>query len=438
MAPSALYEIDKMQNIFFWIILISLIADYALDVIVNILNLRALKLTIPPALEGIYDAEAYRKSQEYTRISTRFELIAGTISLSLTLIFWLAGGFNYVDSLIRGLGSGNVVSGIIFIGTLVLLNGLVSLPFNIYHTFVIEGRFGFNRTTPGTFISDLLKGMLLAVVLGAPLIAGFILLFESLGSIAWVYCFAGVVLFTIVLQYISPVVIMPLFNKFTPLADEKLKNAIIEYTQSVGYRVGGIFVMNGSKRSTRANAFFTGFGRYKRIAIFDTLMKQLDIPETVAVLAHEIGHYKYKHILIGMFLSIIQTGVILYLLTFFIYSPGLYQAFGMENQSLYAGLVFFGLLFTPLEMVISIVSGLISRRDETQADRFAAMTAPDPEAMVTALEKLSVNNLTNLTPHPLYVFLTYSHPPLLTRIQTIRLAEKKRKESEIKVEARRS
>jgi STE24 endopeptidase len=427
-----------MQNAFFWVILISLLANYALDVTVNILNLRALRLSIPPSLEGIYDAEAYRKSQEYTRINTRFELIAGTVHLSLILAFWFTGGFNYLDGLIRGFGFPPVINGLLYIGTLALLNGLVMLPFNIYHTFVIEGRFGFNRTTPGTYVSDLFKGAVLAVLLGAPLIAGFIMLFEYFGQIAWFYCFIGVVLFIIAVQYVTPVLIMPLFNKFTPLTDEKLKNAIMDYAHSVGYRVGGIFVMNGSKRSTRGNAFFTGFGRYKRIAIFDTLMGQLAVPELVAVLAHEIGHYKYKHVLIGMLLSIIQTGLILYLLSFFIYSPGLYQSFGMDTPSLYAGLVFFSLLFTPLEMVLSVISEAISRRDETQADRFAAVTVPEPEALVTALEKLTVNNLTNLTPHPLYVFLTYSHPPLMTRIRTIREAEKKRKENAESVPAGRS
>jgi STE24 endopeptidase len=418
-----------MQNIFFWIILISLLADYALDFIANIMNFRALRLSPPPSLEGLYKAEEYRKSQEYTRVNTRFGLIAGTIELALTLAFWFAGGFDYVDRIIRPFGLPFVINGLLYIASLALLNELVALPFNIYHTFVIEGRFGFNRTTPGTYIADLLKGLALGVLLGAPLVTGFILLFSYFGPIAWIFCFAGVVILTIVVQYLSPVVIMPLFNKFTPLSNEELKNAITDYARSVGYKVGGIYIMNGSKRSTRANAFFTGFGKTKRIALFDTLTEQLAVTEIVAVLAHEVGHYKYRHVLIGLLLSIVQMGLILFLLSFFIYNPGLYQAFGMATPSIYAGLMFFSLLFTPLQMALSVIAGIISRREESQADRFAALTSQDPETLVTGLEKLSVNNLTNLTPAPFYVFLTYAHPPLLTRINNIRRTAAHRREN---------
>jgi len=407
------------MDIFFWVILLSLLIEYGLDVTANILNLRALRLEPPPALSGLYNADEYRKSQEYTRVSTRFGLIASAFHLILILAFWFAGGFNYLDRIIRGFELPLIVNGLLYIGALALLYGLVMLPFNIYHTFVIEGRFGFNRTTPPTYISDLLKGLFLSVILGTPLIAGFLLLFNSLGSTAWLYCFIAVTLFTIAVQYVSPVLIMPLFNKFTPLKNEELKGAILSYARSVGYRVGSIFVMNGSKRSNRANAFFTGFGVTKRIALFDTLTQQLTVPEIVAVLAHEIGHYKYKHVIIGMALSIIQTGLILYLLSIFIYSTGLYRAFGMDAPSLYAGLVFMSLLFTPVEMVLSVILEIISRRDEAQADNFAAMTIKNPEDMAQALKKLSVNNLTNLTPAPFFVFLNYSHPPLLERINNI-------------------
>ncbi len=424
-----------MLNVFFWIILLSMLADYALDLVANIRNLRALRLEPPPELAGLYDADKYRKSQEYTRINTRFGLIAGTAHLAVVLAFWFAGGFAYLDRIVSGLGYPFIVNGLLYIGILVALNGLISLPFGIYHTFVIEQRFGFNRMTPGTYVSDLAKGLFLGILLGAPVIAGFLLLFDYFGQTAWIYSFIGLVVFTLAVQYVTPVLIMPLFNKFTPLQNEGLKKAIMDYAASVGYRVGHIFVMNGSKRSTRANAFFTGFGRYKRIALFDTLIEQLTTAEIVGVLAHEIGHYKFKHVFIGMALSVVQTGILLFLLSVFLYSPGLYQAFGMDTMPIYAGLVFFSLLFTPLEMVFSVVSEVISRRDESQADRFAAMTAPEPEGLVTALKKLSINNLSNLTPDPFYVFLTYSHPPLLTRINNIRRAEAARKSKADRVPA---
>ena len=421
-----------MTNLFFWIILLSLLAEYALDVAANVLNLRALKLEPPTALAGLYNPDEYRKSQEYTRVNTRFGLFAATFQLNLTMVFWFAGGFNYLNQVILSFEVPFVANGLLYTGAIALLYGFIMLPFNIYHTFVIEERFGFNRTTPVTYVSDLFKGLALSVVLGAPLIAGFLLLFAYLGRIAWLYCFAAVALFTIGVQYLAPILIMPLFNKFTPLENQELKQAIIEYAHSVGYRVGGIFVMNGSKRSIRANAFFTGFGATKRIALFDTLIEQITISEIVAVLAHEIGHYKYNHTLIGLALSIIETGIVLFLLSLFIYSPGLYTAFGLDALSLYAGLVFFGLLFTPVEMALSFISEVISRRDETQADRFAAMTVKNPEDMSNALKKLSVNNLTNLTPSPFFVFLNYSHPTLLERINTIHGVEAERKAKEEK------
>ena len=306
-----------------------------------------------------------------------------------------------------------------YIGILLLASEILMLPFSIYATFVIEERFGFNRTTPRTFFLDRVKGLALGLLLGAPLLAGILALFEFAGSYAWIYCWIVVILFSLVVQYIAPTWIMPLFNKFTPMEQGELKDAILGYASSVNFPVKNVLVMDGSRRSVKSNAFFTGFGRNKRIALFDTLIEKHSVSELVAVLAHEIGHYKKKHILQGMIIAVLHTGVILFVLSLLLDSPGLYQAFYMVEPSIYSGLIFFSLLYTPIEMVLSLVMQMISRRHEYEADRFAATTIDEPNSLVDALKRLHATNLSNLTPHPFYVFLNYSHPTLLQRVQTI-------------------
>jgi STE24 endopeptidase len=264
-----------------------------------------------------------------------------------------------------------------------------------------------------------MKGFSLIFILGGPLIASILALFQYAGSYAWLYCWAAVVLFSLVMQYVAPTWIMPLFNKFTPMESGELKDTILKYASLVNFPIKNVFIMDGSKRSSKSNAFFTGFGRNKRIALFDTLIAQHTTLEMVAVLAHEIGHYKKKHILKGTVISIIHTGVIFFLLSLFLGSQDLYQAFYMEQESIYTGLLFFSLLYTPIELVLSVVMQMFSRKNEYQADRFAAETIDDPHSLIDALKKLSATNLSNLTPHPFYVFLNYSHPPLLHRIRAI-------------------
>ncbi len=408
-----------MTNTFFIVILAAVILDFALDMVTNILNLKSLKLEPPPALAGVYKPEEYRRSQEYTRVATRFDFISSSFNLVVLLYFWFTGGFNWLDHLVRGWGFVPLVSGLFYIAILSAAYGLLSLPFNIYATLVIEARFGFNRTTPRTFVMDLIKGAALGILLGAPLLAGVLLLFQYAGGYAWLYVWAVVTLFSLVVSYVAPTWIMPLFNKFTPMPPGELRDAILDYARSVNFPVKNVFVMDGSKRSSRGNAFFTGFGRNKRIALFDTLIAQHTAGEMVAVLAHEIGHHKKKHILQDMIIGILHSGLVLFLLSFFINSRGLYEAFSMEQTSIYAGLLFFGLLYTPLEMVLSIAMQLFSRKNEREADRFAAETTGKPQNMVDALKKLSANNLSNLSPHPFFVFLHYFHPPLLERVQNI-------------------
>ena len=401
------------------IILAAIVFDVVINIIADILNLRMLQAKLPKPFQGVYDADQYRKSQDYLRVNTRFGWVTAVVNLVVILIFWFQGGFPAIDNWVRSFGHGPVLSGLMYIGTLMFLYALLSQPFSIYSTFVIEERFGFNKTTWLTYGLDLLKGLMLAILLGAPLLAGILAFFEYAANHAWLYCWAVVVLYMLVVQYVAPTWIMPLFNKFKPLEEGDLKSAILSYAGSIQFPLKRVYVMDGSKRSRKSNAFFTGFGKNKRIVLFDTLIQQHTVPELVAVLAHEMGHYKKKHILQGVLLGILQTGIMFYLLSLVISYPGLFEAFHMSHVSVHAGLIFFGMLFAPLDFFAGILMQVRSRSNEYQADRFSAKTTRNPAAMIEALKKLSVHNLSNLLPHPLYVFLHYSHPPVLKRIQAI-------------------
>jgi STE24 endopeptidase len=408
------------MNTFAIIILAALVLKFALDLAGNLLNMKALIQDIPGVLQGIYQPEEYRKSQEYIRATTRFGLIDSSFSLFLILVFWFCGGFNWLDQIIRGWGLVSLVSGLLYIGILLLAYSLLKLPFSIYETFVIEQHFGFNRTTQRTFWQDKVKGLGLTLLLGGVLLTGVLTLFQYAGPKAWLYGWVAIIIFSLALQYIAPTWIMPLFNKFTPMEAGQLKEAILGYAHSVNFPLKNVYVMDGSKRSSKSNAFFTGFGRNKRIALFDTLIAQQSITEMVAILAHEVGHYKKKHILQGTLMSILNMGIVLVLLSLFISSPGLYQAFYLKEEPIYAGLLFFSLLYTPLELIISAAMQILSRRHEYAADAFAAETTGKPGDLITALKKLAAANLSNLTPHPFYVWLNYSHPPLMQRIEALK------------------
>lgn len=408
------------MNLFTIIILAAILIDYSLEIVSNRLNLKALSKKLPEEFENVYDEQTYAKSQEYTRVNTRFGFLTSTFDILLLLIFWFAGGFNWLDQWARGFDFGVIGTGLIFIGVLVLAKVILSLPFSIYSTFVIEERFEFNKTTPKTFVMDRIKGLLLSIVIGAPLLAGIIAFFEYGGQWAWVYAWLAVTAFSLVMQYVAPTWIMPLFNKFEPLEDEDLREAIENYANKVDFPLQEIYVMDGSKRSSKSNAFFTGFGKKKRIALFDTLIEKHTNEELVAVLAHEIGHYKKKHIVKNMTISIVHTGIMFALLSVFLNVPALFEAFYMEEMSIYAGLLFFGMLYSPIETILGIAMQKLSRTHEYEADNYAATTIQDPEEMVNVLKKLSKDNLSNLTPHPFYVFLNYSHPPVLNRIAAIR------------------
>jgi STE24 endopeptidase len=401
------------------IILLAIIFDFILNGIADYLNLKMLRSDLPQPFQGVYDPDRYRKSQQYLKVTTRFGWISGTFSVSLILLFWFGNGFPWLDEWVRSFKYGPVLTGLSYMGILIFVKSLLSLPFSIYSTFVIEERFGFNQTTWGTFVLDLAKGVLLGILIGTPLLAGILLFFEYAGANAWWYCWIAVTLYMLGVQFIAPTWIMPLFNKFSPLAEGELKTSILSYAGSINFPIENVYVMDGSRRSSKSNAFFTGFGKHRRIVLFDTLIKQHTAGELLAVLAHEMGHYKKKHILQSMILGIIQMGIMLYLLSLFISYQGLFDAFYMPHKSVYAGLIFFGMLYSPLGFFIGIFMQMLSRKNEIAADRFSVETTQDPESMADALKKLSINNLSNLLPHPLYVFLNYSHPPVLQRIQTI-------------------
>lgn len=408
------------MNTWLIIILLILVINFFLELVVSILNLKALTPKLPEEFEGIFDAQQYAKSQEYTKVTTGFSLIESSVILIVTIVFLLAGGFNYVDLLVRSFGYGSIVNGLLFTGILMALSSILGLPFSLYSTFVIEERFGFNKTTLNTFFTDMVKGIFLAIIIGSPILALILWFFENTGAYSWIYCWIGVVTFSFIIQLLAPVLIMPLFNKFTPLEDGELKDLITDYAEQEHFAMQGIFTMDGSKRSSKLNAFFTGFGKFRKIVFYDTLIEKLSNQEIVAVLAHEMGHFKLKHIYKMLAASILQTGIMFFILSLLLNNRGLFTAFGMENLSVYASLIFFGFLYTPVNFFTSIIFNVFSRKHEYEADHYAVTTSKMPEKLISGLKALSQANLSNLTPHPVHVFLHYSHPPVLERIQAIR------------------
>lgn len=408
------------QGIFITVIILStLTIDFILNTTAEFLNLANIKSTLPDEFNGYYDQDKYETSQVYLKVCTRFGFITSGADLLLFLIFWFCKGFAVLDIWVSSWGLGTVSTGLAYMGILFLLKGIVSLPFSIYSTFVIEERFGFNKTTPLLFIKDLIKSLVISAILGSILMGAILLFLESAGAWAWLICWGVSTLFILAVQYIVPTWIMPLFNKFTPLQEGELKQAILRYADTIKFPVSNIFVMDGSKRSTKANAFFTGFGKNRRIALYDTLIKEHSTQELLAVIAHEMGHYKKKHIQKRLVTAVLQMGFIFFLISIFISYQGLFDAFFMPEKSIYAGLIFFSMLYSPIEMFSSIVMQYFSRKDEYEADQFAVDTTGEKQSMISALKKLSVQNLSNLHPHPFYVLLNYSHPPILERLKAI-------------------
>jgi STE24 endopeptidase len=407
-------------NGYFFVAFCAVVGLYLLDLVANWLNVSALQPEPPGEFKEVFNADEYRKSQDYLKTQTKFDYVSDTASLLIFVTFWLAGGFGWLDSMIRGWGYNEIINGLIFISLLVVAQILTSIPFELYHTFVIEEKFGFNKTTLATWAADQVKGLVLTAVIGLPILALMLWLFGAYGEYAWLFAWVAMTAVTLLLTYLGPSLIMPLFNKFEPLEDGDLKNEIDGLAAKCDFPLTEVSVMDGSKRSSKTNAFFTGFGKNKKIALFDTLIEKHSAKELVAILAHEIGHYKKKHIVQQMAIGIVKMGVISFLIYYLLNNDGLMAAFGVETPSVYCSFVFFFILFKPISFLLGIGMSLLSRKNEFEADAYAAEVTGGSADMISALKQLPKDNLSNLTPHPFYAFLFYSHPPIVKRLEALR------------------
>jgi len=411
-----------MHEIIFWIIIAIIVLDFLFENYLDYLNTTRMSKKLPDEVKDIYDEEKYKKQQAYQKENQRFGMITGTFSFVLILVMFLFYGFAFVDSLVWGITSNSILAALLFFGILMFASDILNIPFSIYDTFVIEEKYGFNKTTPKTFVLDEIKGWVLGAIIGGGLLALVIFIYQKTQNMFWIYAWLVVAVFSIFMSMFYSNLIVPLFNKQTPLKEGELRTAIEEFAQKVGFKLDNIFVIDGSKRSAKANAYFTGLGPKKRIVLYDTLINDMETDELVAVLAHEIGHYKKNHIIQGLIISLIQTGIVLFIFSLLIDSPLLSKALGVEEPNFHIGLIAFGILYSPVSFVLGIFMNMLSRKNEYQADAFAAENYK-PEALASALKKLSVKNLSNLTPHPRYVFFNYSHPPLLQRLRHLKKFE---------------
>ncbi|WP_142783525.1 M48 family metallopeptidase [Changchengzhania lutea] len=403
----------------FYIIIAIIIINFIADKILDALNAKHYNDALPKGLQDVYDDTEYKKSQRYKATNYRFGLLTSTFSLLLTLGFLFFDGFEFVDNLARSYSDNLIIIALIFFGIIMIGSDIITTPFSYYSTFVIEEKFGFNKTTVKTFFLDKIKGWLMMALVGGGILAIIIWFYQVTGTHFWLYAWALVSAFTLFMNMFYSKLIVPLFNKQTPLEAGGLRDKISEYAKTVGFKLDKIFIIDGSKRSTKANAYFSGFGSEKRVTLYDTLIHDLDEDEIVAVLAHEVGHYKKKHIIFNLFASILLTGLTLYVLSLFISNPLLSNALGVETPSFHIGLIAFGLLYAPISEITGLIMNVFSRKFEYQADDYAKNTFK-AEPLITSLKKLSKNSLSNLTPHPAYVFMHYSHPTLLERIVNLR------------------
>jgi STE24 endopeptidase len=403
----------------FYILISILIISFIVDKVLDALNAKHYKDPIPPELSDVYEEEDYLKSQNYKKANDRFSSIASSISLVVTLFFFYLDGFAFVDEWARTFSDNTIIIALLFFGSIMFASDLLSTPFSYYHTFIIEEKFGFNKTTLKTFLVDKIKGWLMSAILGGLLLSIIIWFYEAVGSNFWLYAWGIIAVFVFFINMFYARLIVPLFNKQTPLCDGSLKTKIQDYAQKVGFKLDKIVVIDGSKRSTKANAYFSGFGSEKRVTLFDTLIKDLEEEEIVAVLAHEVGHYKRKHILFNLIISILIMGFTFWLLSLFIGNPILSEALNVASPSFHIGLIAFGILYSPISELTGLIMNFISRIFEYQADNYAKETF-DAAPLISGLKKLNKNSLSNLTPHPAYVFVYYSHPTLLQRYHNVK------------------
>jgi STE24 endopeptidase len=407
-----------MHNNIFYLILLIPVAGFIIERFLDWLNSKMWSDKLPGKLTGICDEEEYRKTQRYQKDNIRFGLWTSLFNLLVIIIMITGGGFTLVDSAARSISTHPVLISIIFFGIIGLASDIINIPFSWYDSFVIEAKYGFNTMTTRIFITDHLKSLLLAVLIGTPVLGLITWLYYKTGPGFWLYAWGLITVFSLFINFFYSELIVPLFNKQVPLPEGQLRDEIESFSKKAGFQLKNIYTIDNSKRSTKANAYFSGFGSKKRIVLYDTLMKDLDDKEIVAVLAHEIGHYKKKHIIINVLLSVIMTGIMLFLFSLIVNNPALSVALGMENPSFHVGLVVFGILYSPISLAIGLITNIISRRNEFAADKFT-LDYYDPAILAGALKKLAVKNLSNMTPHPVYVFFHYSHPPLLERIKRL-------------------
>lgn len=405
-------------NIYLFVILLIVVLEFSWSQYLSARNRKRMSPDIPLKLKGIYNDDEYAKQQEYQKVNSRFGLYSGLFSFAITLAILVLGGFGWLDLLLREYIENETWLGLAFFGVIMVGSEIISLPFDYYATFVIEEQFGFNKSTRKTFWLDQVKGLLMTIILGGGILFLVMWLYNSLGEWAWLYAWGVVTFFSLFMLLFYSNLIVPLFNKQTPLEEGDLRNAIEEFGQKAGFGINDIYVMDASKRSSKANAYFTGLGAKKRIVLYDTLIADLEKEEIVAVLAHEIGHYKKKHTLQSVLVSIVTTGAMLFLLSLFLGNADLAIGLGAKEASFHLGAIAFSILFTPISMLLGVLSSMQSRKNEYEADAFAAQYDL-AGSLMSGLKKLSVKSLSNLNPDPLFVFFHYSHPTLLQRMEAL-------------------
>ncbi len=408
----------KPELILFVILSISILS-YLFDQILDYINLKAQRKDIPAEVEGFYNKEKYQKSLNYQKDQTRFSFITAAFSFLLSLGMLIFGGFGWLDSELRPFFNNEITLALVFFGVIMIVSDLLTIPFQWYGTFVIEEKYGFNKTTVKTFITDKLKGYVLGALIGGALLSVLIYLINSIGPDFWMWFGILAATFILFVNMFYTSLILPLFNKLTPLAEGELKTSIEEFARKINFPLDNIFVMDGSKRSAKANAFFSGIGKKKKIVLYDTLINNHTTEELVAVLAHEVGHFKKKHIIWSYLISIIQIFFVLFVLSRMVFNENLSIALGGSQQAIHLNLIAFGILFSPISGITGLLMSMLSRKNEFEADAYAKETF-DGKALSNALKKLSVDSLSNLYPHPAYVFFHYSHPPLLQRLEALK------------------
>ncbi len=408
-----------MYNTAFFIIISIIILSYLFSTYLDILNSKCRNKNVPKELEGIFDVEKYKKSQEYGKVNTNFGFLSSTFTLILTLAMFFFFGFNYINEIALSLSENRILSALIFFGILMFASDIIGIPFSIYSIFVIEEKFGFNKTSVKTFILDKLKGWILGALIGGGILALIIWLYYMNEKMFWIWAWIAISTFSIFMTMFYSSIIVPLFNKQTPLEQGELRYEIEKFCKNAGFKLDSIFVIDGSKRSTKANAYFSGLGPKKRIVLYDTLINDLTTSEIVSVLAHEVGHYKHKHTISNIIFSVIQSGLMLYIFSIFVNNVELSKALGSQVVSFQLGMIAFGILYSPLSTIFGLIMNTFSRKYEYQADKFAKDFG-QAKGLISGLKKMTEKNLSNLTPHPYYVYFYYSHPTLYQRIKSLK------------------